>query len=172
MHRRAGFVSRDRDDISFRDRAEAPSNVSFESSAQSTGIPPRGWATQSNPLSRRNSHISQGISLIDRKITQKRLKTVLGGHFWLPLSTCSDFSVPTSGSFCKATRLANTPASRSEQAPQLSQRAAPPALCQGVENHLPDTHAHGDERDVRNGMKNRGPGNGPREINKMNQINQ
>ena len=31
----------------------------------------------------------------------------------------------------------NTPASRSEQAPQLSQRDAPPALCQGAENHLP-----------------------------------
>ena len=32
-------------------------------------------------------------------------------------------------SCCKATRLANTPASRSAQAPQLSPRAAPPALC-------------------------------------------
>ena len=28
----------------------------------------------------------------------------------------------------------------------LSQRAAPPALCQGAEYHLPDTHAHREMR--------------------------
>ena len=52
--------------------------------------------------------------------------------------TYREVHAPISGLFCKATRLANTPASRSERAPQLSQRAAPPALCQGAEKHLPN----------------------------------